>query len=327
MILTVIIPAYNVASTIERCLDSMIDNRISGLVEIIVVNDGSEDNTEYIVQKYCQKFSYIKLISKKNGGHGSTLNTGIVNACGKFIRIVDGDDYLDTFNFVQSVLALKNIEADIVCMPYQRVEMNSLESTYFNFPDFEPYFVHDINSIDSSKLYIALAATCFSRQLLRRACIRFLEHTSYVDVMLNIIPIIYLKTIVMLPFDVYRYVVGNSEQSISEDNMSKRYKEHEKVIIETLKICNINKDLISSKQILYINQVLGAIIYTHLNILFSKNIGKEELNNFINNVLNYGLISEHNIKNRVKLLKIKKFLNQISPRLCDLLQFLYKKIK
>lgn len=326
MILSIVIPAFNVASTIKRCLDSLIDDTVAELIEVIVVNDGSTDNTEFIVKEYCQKHNYIKLISKKNGGHGSTLNAGIASANGKYIRFIDGDDYVDTNSFVKSVLALKTIDADAVCMPYQRVNQNTYESIYFAYPDFVPFFVHDLKYIDSTKLYMALAATCFSTKVLRRACIKFLENTYYVDVMLNILPILFIKTMVILPFDVYRYVVGNSEQSISEKNMAKRYKHHERVIFETIRICSIYRDLIGTAEQKYINHVLGQIINTHISILCFMGKNNKEIDIFYNQIKAYDKELVNGIKKRMLLFRVKFLLNKISPKLAYTLTNIYRKV-
>ena len=326
MILSIVIPAFNVAATIERCLESLIDDAVAELIEVIVVNDGSTDNTELIVTEYCQKYKFIKLISKKNGGHGSTLNAGIASANGKYIRFIDGDDYVDTNSFVKSVLALKTIDADVVCMPYQRVNQNTYESIYFAYPDFVPYLVHDLKYIDSTKLYMALAATCFSTKVLRRACIKFLENTFYVDVMLNILPILFIKKIVILPFDVYRYVVGNSEQSISEKNMAKRYKHHESVIFETIRICSIYKALIGPAEKKYINHVLGQIINTHFSILCFMVKDKNEIGMFYNQIKAYDKELVDGVKKRILLLRIKILLNKISPKMAYTLTNIYRKV-
>lgn len=96
-ILTVSIAAYNADWCLKKCLDSFIASKYLDLLDIIVVNDGSKDNTAAIASEYVKKFSAsIRLINKENGGHGSTINTSIDNAMGKYFKIVDSDDWVDT---------------------------------------------------------------------------------------------------------------------------------------------------------------------------------------------------------------------------------------
>lgn len=92
--ISVIIPAYNSQDTIERCLNS-IQNQTYKNIEIIVVNDGSKDDTEKIVSDLQAEDNRIKLFSIPNGGVSNARNTGIDNATGDFITFVDSDDYID----------------------------------------------------------------------------------------------------------------------------------------------------------------------------------------------------------------------------------------
>lgn len=108
--LSVIIPAYNCAPVIIRCIDS-IDYDDS---EIIVINDGSTDNTEYIIKKYQETHGNIKLINKPNGGVSSARNVGIENAKGKYIAFIDADDYISNDGLTKIVRIAKENNAEIV---------------------------------------------------------------------------------------------------------------------------------------------------------------------------------------------------------------------
>ncbi|MBR4570580.1 MAG: glycosyltransferase family 2 protein, partial [Candidatus Riflebacteria bacterium] len=90
---SVIIPAYNVEKYIGECLDSIIFQTYKN-IEIIVVNDGSKDNTLSIIRDYSKKDNRIIIIDKQNTGVSDTRNCGINKAKGVYIVFVDGDDYL-----------------------------------------------------------------------------------------------------------------------------------------------------------------------------------------------------------------------------------------
>lgn len=101
---TVIIPAYNCESTIVRCVTSVINQTYKDL-EVIVVNDGSVDNTGNIVSNLCVKDSRINLITQPNGGVSTARNCGIAAAKGEFITFVDSDDYIQP-TFVEELMAM-----------------------------------------------------------------------------------------------------------------------------------------------------------------------------------------------------------------------------
>lgn len=112
MKLSVIIPAYNAAKTIERCLDSVINQTYNNL-EIIVVNDGSSDDTLKICKKYVKKDNRIIVINNENKGVSYSRNCGIEIASGDYITFIDADDYLD-LNCFEIVLSKFNKDIDFV---------------------------------------------------------------------------------------------------------------------------------------------------------------------------------------------------------------------
>ena len=95
MKLSVIIPVYNTEKYIEKCLNSIVNQTMEDL-EIIIVNDGSTDNSQEIINEYTKKYpNLIKSFIKENGGQGSARNYGLNYAKGKYISFVDSDDWLD----------------------------------------------------------------------------------------------------------------------------------------------------------------------------------------------------------------------------------------
>lgn len=93
-LISVIVPVYNSEKTLDRCLNSILNQTFSDF-EIIIVNDGSFDNSIKVIQKFVEKDSRIKLINQVNKGLGAARNIGIKNAKGKYIACVDSDDYID----------------------------------------------------------------------------------------------------------------------------------------------------------------------------------------------------------------------------------------
>lgn len=123
-ILTITIPSYNTSQYIDSCLPTFLSNKkILKDIEILIINDGSKDDTLVKAKYYENKYpETIKVVDKENGGHGSTINSGIKLASGKYFKIVDGDDWVDNNNFTNLVQQLKKIDTDMVVNPY--VEYN-----------------------------------------------------------------------------------------------------------------------------------------------------------------------------------------------------------
>ena len=118
-ILTVSIAAYNVEEYIRETLDSFTNIIGTGLVEILIIDDGSTDNTAKIAKEYVNKDSNtFKVISKKNGGWGSTVNCGINNSHGKYFKQLDGDDLFNKKNLKEFITFLENSEADLIISPF-----------------------------------------------------------------------------------------------------------------------------------------------------------------------------------------------------------------
>jgi|L827metagenome_2_1110789.scaffolds.fasta_scaffold00119_14 glycosyltransferase involved in cell wall biosynthesis len=90
---SIVVPVYNVEQYLRECLDSLIAQTLTE-IEIICVNDGSTDSSPLILEEYASKDDRIKVISKQNSGYGHTMNTGINAAIGKYIGIVESDDYV-----------------------------------------------------------------------------------------------------------------------------------------------------------------------------------------------------------------------------------------
>ena len=105
-VLSIVIPVYKVEKFIRQCLDSVIVSpEEMEQIEVIVVNDGTPDNSSVIAHEYAEKYpNSIKVIDKENGGHGSAWNVGLKLATGKYLRFLDSDDWLSNLSEFISIL-------------------------------------------------------------------------------------------------------------------------------------------------------------------------------------------------------------------------------
>ena len=117
MNISIIIPVYNVESYLSKCLESCLNQGVPpSEYEVIVVNDGSPDNSFSIIEKYKKQYDNIIVIDKKNGGLSSARNAGLSIAKGDYVWFVDADDYISNNALVKIISVISNIATDIICV-------------------------------------------------------------------------------------------------------------------------------------------------------------------------------------------------------------------
>ena len=127
-VLTFVIPAYNSEKFLDKGIPTMIQSEIMDKLEIIIVNDGSTDGTPQAAEKYCAQYpDTVRLISQVNKGHGGALNTGCAAAQGKYVKIIDADDWVVTENLPAFIEALENCGSDVVLTHYHTVDISNGE--------------------------------------------------------------------------------------------------------------------------------------------------------------------------------------------------------
>lgn len=180
--LSVIIPVYNVSNYLNECLDSLILFN-NDKAEIILIDDGSTDNSGQICDDYANKTDNIKVIHKKNGGLSSARNVGIEKATGEWITFIDSDD-LVVPNYLNILLkSIDNSNSDLIFFKQKSFYGSNIES---NFTSFEKKKIHDI--LKEKALYYLtnleygnFAVTKIYKQKLFKK-IRFPEGKSYEDI-------------------------------------------------------------------------------------------------------------------------------------------------
>ena len=126
MKVSIIVPVYNVEEYLRKCLDSLVNQTYQN-IEIIIVNDGTKDNSQSIIDEYKKKFSkLINSYMKENGGLASARNYGIDKATGEYIMFVDSDDYIDTNMVEKLVRTASKKYSDIVVSNFYRVEERTI---------------------------------------------------------------------------------------------------------------------------------------------------------------------------------------------------------
>ena len=110
---SLIIPVYNVENYIEKCLNSVVNQTLKDM-EVIIVNDGSKDLSKQKIQKYLEKYPWIKYLEKENGGLSDARNYGMPYATGKYIAFLDSDDYVEETMYEEMYNIAEKENADMV---------------------------------------------------------------------------------------------------------------------------------------------------------------------------------------------------------------------
>jgi glycosyltransferase involved in cell wall biosynthesis len=257
-ILSVIVPSYNVEKYIKTTLESLCNCKRINVMDIIVVNDGSTDSTLKIVTEFQKKFdSSIRVIDKPNGGHGSTINAGLKCSLGKYLIIVDGDDWVDYQSVDELIDFLQYHSEDIIISGHYRNYMNSNAEKLFNYEE-ESGRVCDLSYIVKKGYYLRMTDICYNLSFLKKLNITIQENTFYVDDEYCTIPCKEVDKLCFSGVSYYHYRIGDINQSTSKSNTINRVKDKEKVFNKIYKETeNVKKNTANE---LYINNRLMEII-------------------------------------------------------------------
>lgn len=233
-ILSVSVAAYNLESMIRQCLDSFIRPEILEKVEVLVTDDGSKDQTREIVAEYEKKYpGSFKLIVQKNAGPGSTVNSGLAHATGKYFRMVDGDDWVNTNEMEAYLTYLEEHDTDMVCTSYCCVDHETgekrLEMLKTDMMDREIQFEQV-----AKDLFLAMHNVTYKTSILKENGIR-LDNGFYTDLEYLLFPTPYIHTVAFLSQTIYMYRVSLSIQSMNIKSLQKNVQMHRNVLEHLLR--------------------------------------------------------------------------------------------
>ncbi len=275
-LLTVTVPAYNVEAWIDQTLTSMLQEEILKELEILVVNDGSKDRTEEIAFSYQKKYpETVRVITKENGGHGSTINTGIAAATGRYFKVVDGDDWVDPQNFTALMKMLSRLNADVVGSNYTWVDHETGRPTKqqeYPFEGFEYSRVYKIGEI-AGRLTVPMHAMTIRTEILKNMTERIDEHMFHVDMEYISFPIPFCETFIFLKPSVYRYRLGRPGQSMSLEKMQANREQHLFVLHHIQQYIEQMRGRMSDAQETYLNDIISWLFGSQLKIYISFPLG------------------------------------------------------
>ena len=286
MKVSVIVPVYNVEPYLDKCLNTLVNQTLKK-IEIIIVNDGSKDNSEKIIKKYLKKYpEKIKYIKKTNGGLSSARNEGLKYASGEYIGFVDSDDYvsLNTFNLMYKKAKEKNFDLVVCNLNYVYESKTKMVSAGLD---------KDLENEDEVKknivfLYPAVWNKLYKKEILDS--LKFKEGIWYEDVEFNFRVYPRVKSIGYVDKPLIQYVQRESSISKTIDKRLFNYIDNFNGLIRYYQDNNLYNKYYFELEYSYVRYLYATFIkqlsYTNDKELFKEGV-KEAIKNVQEHFPNY----------------------------------------
>ena len=239
--ISIIIPVYNSENYIERCMESLVNQTLED-IEIIVVDDGSTDNSYSILERFAKKDSRIKIIQQENAKQGAARNNGLRNALGDYITFVDIDDWI-SLDFCEKMLStIEKTGADFVVSSAYRIKSNGKKRKY-TYYDEEKIYTEQNDIIKTIKIpeTWSVWSKLYKKEILNN--IFFEEGTYYEDIEFLLKAVNNTKKIATVP-NTYYYYFSNPTSTIKSKHSIAKRQDQINAKIKAIKFANENNILL-----------------------------------------------------------------------------------
>lgn len=265
-ILSFIIPSFNAENFLDKCIPSFFNEEVLNELDIIIVNDGSTDHTAEVAQKYCEMYpESVRLINQENKGHGGALNSGCAAASGKYLKVIDADDWVETQNLPKFLSLLKECESDVVLTHHYTINISTNEiKKWMSYPkEFGKAYTFDEIMADwkSFDRSLTFHGITYNTKFYHENAIQLSEHVFYEDHEFATIPCCYAKTITPFDLFIYDYRIGDVQQSVSDKNQLNRISHTETVLNRFIKeFKNLKLEADSAGRTYYCMKAQGLLL-------------------------------------------------------------------
>ena len=276
------IPCYNSQDYMAHAIESILPGGED--VEIIIVNDGSKDDTLKIAREYEGKYpDIVRVVDKENGGHGDAVTAGLTHASGSYFKVVDSDDCVDEVSLHKIMALLRRFQGEgeeidmlVSNYVYEKVGVEHKKCIHYRnvLPQDEIFHWQDIGHFRIDQ-YILMHSVIYRTDLLKLIQLRLPKHTFYVDNIYVYYPLPHVRKMYYLDVDFYRYYIGREDQSVNEKVMISRVDQQIYVTKTMIDMYDLNK--ISSKKLKNYMINYLAIMMTVSSILLIRSKKQENL--------------------------------------------------
>lgn len=268
-LITFAVPCYNSAAYMRHCADTLLTG--GDQVEIILVDDGSADETGAIADEYAQRYpNIVRAIHQPNGGHGEGVNQGLRNAQGMYYKVVDSDDWLNEDALQRVLTKLRELSQGeepldmMVCnYVYEHVAEGISKVVRYTdvFPEGKVFTWADLGHWKPSE-YLLMHSVIYRTQMLRDCGLELPKHTFYVDNVFVYQPLPLCQRLYYMDIDLYRYFIGRDDQSVNESVMVKR-------VDQQLRVTKIMIDAVDLYALPESQKKLRAYMFNYLSMMMA----------------------------------------------------------
>lgn len=247
-LVSIIVPLYNGEECIERCLSSLIQQTYRN-IEVVVINDGSNDSSELVVKKIMYRDNRIRLINKKNGGQSSARNLGLQNIKGDYVCFVDCDDYIEKEMIAEMLEygVVNDLDIVISGMIFDYLDEKYMQKINFSINNFTKDFSNIADIIYESCENGLLYSPCnklYRTNLIKNNEINFIDGIEPIeDIVFNCEYLKNVKSIGVLKKAYYHYIKTDKETTVNRyfENLNVLSKVRNDELSELFKKMNMNK--------------------------------------------------------------------------------------
>ena len=228
-LLSIAIPCYQSQEYMANAIESLLPG--GERVEILIVDDGSKDDTARIADEYAAKYpSIVRAIHQENGGHGAAVMTGLRNASGRYFKVIDSDDWADRDAFPRVLETLERFSGDqehldmLICnYIYDKAgaKHKHVVNYHHALPQNRVFGWNDAGRFRKGQ-YLQMHSIIYRTQLLLDCGLELPRHTFYVDELYACVPLPHVNRMYYLDADLYHYFIGREDQSVQEEIMIRR---------------------------------------------------------------------------------------------------------
>lgn len=203
MDLSIIVPVYNVEKYLDQCLSSILKQKENNLnFEVIIINDGSQDNSFKIATFYLLSSPFVKIITQENKGLSTARNIGLEKACGRYVWFIDSDDWINenSFNILSPLIKDGKVDAITFSTEFYN---NGIFSSDFNRKNIQVRILNGVESLKRSDWACEVPFTIYRRNFLNEYKLKMKPNIYHEDIEFSPQAYFYLKSIYFIEETLY----------------------------------------------------------------------------------------------------------------------------
>lgn len=268
-ILTIIVPTYNMEMYLKRCLDSLlVPDYYLTKTEIIVINDGSTDDSSLIAHSYEEKYPDIfTVVDKTNANYGSCINAALPIAKGKYVKILDADDWFDNKTYIGFIDYISNCDSDLIISDYVTVDADD---------NIIQYYYHHIKGDTFSDITesVGMHAVTYKTKNLIDLKYKQSENISHTDLEWVFLPMSVVNSVAKFDGILYHYRIGRDGQTVDPKKFEKNFWQYISVVCNHIHCFNsLTNAFCDSNHINYlynrIDNLVGVCYYYYFHVFHS----------------------------------------------------------